>query len=103
MLPVVKTLGLVGRSPAMLRILGSAGVLRPYPPHRLARVAATLLKWGLGPAGGFASMAILVPGRLAVVDELGELTFAEVHERSNRLADSLRSRGVGPGAGVAIR
>jgi fatty-acyl-CoA synthase len=47
-------------------------------------------------------MAILDPGRTAVVDELGELTFGELHERSNRLADSLRSRGVGPGDGIAI-
>ena len=47
-------------------------------------------------------MAILDPGRTALVDELGELTFGELHDRSNRLADSLRARGVGPGDGVAI-
>ena len=102
MLHVVRTLGLVGQSPAILRILGGAGVIRPYSPLRLARVGATLLSWGVGPAGGFASMAILVPERLAVVDELGELTFGELHERSNRLADSLRSRGAGAGDGIAI-
>ena len=62
----------------------------------------TLLKWGTGPAGGFAAMAILDPGRTALVDELGELTFGELHDRSNRLADSLRARGVGPGDGIAI-
>ncbi len=99
---VAKALGLVGQAPTMLRVLGRAGVLRPYPPHRLARVGTTLLRWGAGPAGGFASMAILVPDRLGVVDELGELTFGELHERSNRLADALRTRGVGPGDGVAI-
>jgi acyl-CoA synthetase (AMP-forming)/AMP-acid ligase II len=36
------------------------------------------------------------------VDELGELTFGELHERSNRLAASLAERGVGPGDGIAI-
>ena len=86
----------------MLRVLGSAGIIRPYPPHKLAQVGGTLLKWGTGPAGGFTAMAILHPDRLAVVDELGELTFGELHERSNRLAASLRARGLGPGDGIAI-
>ncbi len=89
-------------APTMLRVLIRAGVVRPYPPHRLARVARTLLSWGAGPAGGFAAMAVLVPGRPALVDDLGTLTFEELHERSNRLADALRRRGVGPGTGVAI-
>jgi fatty-acyl-CoA synthase len=92
----------VGEAPTVLRVLVRAGVLRPYPPRRLVQVATRLRAWGLGPAGGFEAMAVLVPDRTAVVDELGELTFAELHERSNRLAASLRSRGVGPGAGVAV-
>ena len=99
---VAKSLGLVAQAPTMLRVLVTAGILRPYAPHKLAQLGATLLKWGVGPAGGFAAMAVLVPERTAVVDELGQLTYAEVHERSNRLADSLRSRGVGPGDGIAI-
>jgi acyl-CoA synthetase (AMP-forming)/AMP-acid ligase II len=99
---VAKALGLVGRTPTMLKVLGTAGVIRPYPPQRLAKVSATLVRWGMGPAGGFAAMAILVPDRLAVVDEIGELTFGEVHERSNRLASALRDRGVKAGDGIAI-
>jgi acyl-CoA synthetase (AMP-forming)/AMP-acid ligase II len=95
-------LGRLGQAPTMLRVLGSAGVIKPYPPQRLAKVAAALAQWGTGPAGGFAAMAILKTDTVAVVDELGELTFGELHERSNRLADSLRSRGVKPGDGVAI-
>ncbi|CAN5532124.1 acyl-CoA ligase FadD12 [soil metagenome] len=99
---LVQTLGRAGQVPTMLRVLGSAGVIRVYPPHKLARLGVTLAKWGMGPAGGFAAMAILHTDRLAVVDELGELTFGEVHERSNRLADSLRQHGVGPGEAVAV-
>jgi acyl-CoA synthetase (AMP-forming)/AMP-acid ligase II len=99
---LAKTLGIVGQTPTMLRVLGGAGIIRPYAPPKLARVGATLVRWGTGPAGGFAAMAILEPDRLGVVDELGELTFGELHERSNRLADALRSRGVGPGDGIAI-
>ena len=99
---VAKTLGVVGQTPTMLRVLGSAGIIRLYTPPKLARLGVTLARWGTGPAGGFTAMAILQPDRLGVVDELGELTFGELHERSNRLADSLRSRGVGPGDGIAI-
>jgi acyl-CoA synthetase (AMP-forming)/AMP-acid ligase II len=99
---VVRAAGLSASAPTMVRVMGAAGVLRPYPPLRLARVATALLGWGAGVAGGFAAQAVLVPHRTAVVDDLGELTFGEVHERSNRLADALRRRGVGPGDGIAI-
>ncbi len=99
---VAKALGMVGQTPTMLRVLGSAGIIKLYAPPKLARLGVTLARWGTGPAGGFTAMAILEPDRLGVVDELGELTFGELHERSNRLADSLRSRGVGPGDGIAI-
>ena len=102
MTKVAKTMGLVGQAPTMLRVLGSAGVLRLYPPGKLARLGSTLARWGTGPAGGFAAMAILHPDRAAVVDELGELTFSELHDRSNRLADALRSRGVSAGDGIAV-
>ena len=100
--PLTKGLGLVGQAPTMLRVLASAGVIRPYPPLKLARVGATLLRWGTGPAGGFAAMAILASDRPGVADELGELTYGELHDRSNRLADALRSRGVRPGDSIAI-
>jgi acyl-CoA synthetase (AMP-forming)/AMP-acid ligase II len=99
---VAGVLGLLGRTPMMVKVLGSAGVVRPYPPRKLAKVSTTLMRWGTGPAGGFAAMAILVPDRLAVVDEIGELTFGELHERSNRLASSLRDRGVRAGDRIAI-
>jgi acyl-CoA synthetase (AMP-forming)/AMP-acid ligase II len=99
---LAKALGLAGQAPTMLRVLGSAGILKPYHPRKLARVGLTLKSWGTGPAGGFAAMAILEPERLGVVDELGELTFGELHDRSNRLADSLRARGVEAGESIAV-
>ena len=45
MTKVAKTMGLVGQAPTMLRVLGSAGVLRLYPPGKLARLGATLARW----------------------------------------------------------
>ena len=40
--------------------------------------------------------------RSGVVDELGELTFGEIHRRSNALARALAERGVGEGDSVAV-
>jgi len=85
-----------------LRILVSSGVVLPYSPLTLVRMGKTLLDWGLGPAGGFASLAVRHPDRPGVVDELGTLTYAELHRRSNALARALADRGVGEGDGVAI-
>ncbi len=97
-----QALGRIGQAPTMLTTLARAGVIKPYPPLKLARVAKTLASWGTGPAGGFAAMAILRTDRTALVDELGELTFGELHERSNRLADALRDHGVAAGEGIAV-
>ena len=44
-----------------LRVLGGAGVIRPYGPRTLVRMLALLRAWGLGPAGGFASLAVREP------------------------------------------
>jgi acyl-CoA synthetase (AMP-forming)/AMP-acid ligase II len=99
---VAKALGLVGQAPTMVRVLGSAGVIKPHRPTTLARLGASLVQWGTGVAGGFTAMAILHPDRTAVADELGDLTYGQLHERSNRLADQLKARGVGPDDSVAI-
>ena len=77
----------------MLRVLATAGIIRPYSPAVLARVARTLMRWGTGPAGGFTTIALREPHRVGLVDELGELTFGDLHRRSNALADSLNGGG----------
>ncbi|MEX0429262.1 AMP-binding protein [Nocardioides sp. DS6] len=85
-----------------LKVLATSGVVRPYAPTTLARMGRTLAEWGLGPAGGFAALAVRHPDRPGVVDELGTLTYAEIHRRSNALARALADLGVGAGDGVAI-
>jgi fatty-acyl-CoA synthase len=84
------------------RVLGGSGVVRPLSPTVLARIGKTLKDWGTGPAGGFTAMAHRDPDRLGIVDELGSLTFGEMHRRSNALARALAERGVGEGDSVAI-
>jgi acyl-CoA synthetase (AMP-forming)/AMP-acid ligase II len=85
-----------------LKVLGQAGVIRPHHPIALARAAKALNDWGTGPAGGFTAAALLDPDRTAVVDELGSLTFGEMHRRSNALAHAFADLGVGPGDSVAL-
>ena len=85
-----------------LKVLAGAGVVRPYPPHTLVALLRTLRAWGTGPAGGFAALAARSPDRVGLVDELGELTFGELHRRSNALAHALADRGIGEGDSVAI-
>lgn len=84
------------------RVLGRAGVIRPYGPRTLLDVGRLVLRWGTGPAGGFATLAARAPHQVGVVDELGELTWGELHRRSNSLARALSERGVGEGDSVAV-
>jgi acyl-CoA synthetase (AMP-forming)/AMP-acid ligase II len=85
-----------------LKVLAGSGILRPYSPVALAKAGALLRKYGTGPAGGFLAMATLVPHKVWIIDERGDLTFAEVDRRTNALARALRKQGVGEGDSVAL-
>jgi acyl-CoA synthetase (AMP-forming)/AMP-acid ligase II len=80
----------------------SSGGLRAARPDRPARALASLRRWGLTPPGAYAVAARLDPHRAAIVDELGTLSFAEVHRRTSSLAHSLRAAGIEEGDGVAL-
>jgi fatty-acyl-CoA synthase len=97
-----RTRGLAGNVSTPVRVLGATGIVRPLSPAVLARIAKALQKWGTGPAGGFIAMALRDPDRVGLVDELGPLTFGELHRRSNALARALADRGVREGDSVAI-
>lgn len=84
------------------RVLTKAGIIRPYSPPVLAKMLGTLRAWGTSPAGGFRTLALRAGDSVGIIDERGELTWAELHQRTNALASSLRSRGVGEGDGVAV-
>ncbi len=87
---------------ASVRILAEAGLVRPIGPVKLFRTLEAIKGWGLGLAGGFSALAARSPDAEGLVDELGSLTFREIDERGNALADSLRKLGLGAGDGVAI-
>jgi acyl-CoA synthetase (AMP-forming)/AMP-acid ligase II len=84
------------------RTLVASGMFAPTRPDRLVRVVKALKDWGPTVAGGYAVSAIRFPGATAIIDEHGELTFAEVHRRTNALAHAWRADGIGAGDTVAI-
>ena len=97
--------GLVGSAAhelGSLRVLMQAGVIRPIRPDKLVKAAVTLARWGRSPAAGFITGAIIHPDDTAVVDDRGMLTWREIDERTNALANSLADAGIKEGDGLAI-
>jgi acyl-CoA synthetase (AMP-forming)/AMP-acid ligase II len=79
-----------------------AGLFRPVRPDKLVRSMLGLSRWGPTPAAAIASSAVHFPDRPALFDELGTLTFEQIHRRTNALARALAQSGIGAGDGVAI-
>ena len=98
-------LGSIGTLPDVpfnVRVLVEAGIVRPTRPDKMIRTVRELSRWGASPAAGIAAGAIRYPDDPLLVDELGTLSFAEVHSRSNRLARALAAEGIKEGDGVAL-
>jgi fatty-acyl-CoA synthase len=76
-----------------------AGIERPGP---VVRALSDLRRFGPTPAAGFSASARRYPNEPAIIDEAGQLTFAEVNSRTNALARTLAAQGVATGDGVAI-
>jgi fatty-acyl-CoA synthase len=70
-------------------------------PHRVAQLLLAFERFGLL-GGAIAAGAIRHGDQLGLIDELGELTYKELDERSNALANGWREQGLEPGDGVAI-
>jgi acyl-CoA synthetase (AMP-forming)/AMP-acid ligase II len=84
------------------KTLIDAGLIAPTRPDRLVLAGRSLLRWGTASAGAIAVAAARTPDQSALVDELGTLSYGELHRRANALASSLAAHGIRPGDGVAI-
>ncbi len=87
---------------AVVRTLLDTGMFEPMRPGKVLRSLTALRRWGATPAGAYTGAAARYPGRGAVVDERGSLTFEELHRRTNALARELNKAGISEGDGVAI-
>jgi fatty-acyl-CoA synthase len=95
-------IGFVGQAAETVRVAVTSGLARPSRPDKLARALVSFARLGPTPAAGYSTNAILRPDDTAIIDELGTLTFGEVNERTNALANAWLDAGIGEGDGVAI-
>jgi fatty-acyl-CoA synthase len=95
-------LGFVTQAAETVRVAVTSGLARPQRPDRLVRALAAYGRLGPTPAAGYTTNAIMRPNEQAIIDELGTLTFGEVHDRTNALANAWLDAGLGEGDGIAI-
>ena len=103
--------GLVGGAAKLTRRAGDeayfaaisvrSGLLGPEPPQRLAALVRGFQRYGLI-GGAVVASALRHGDRAVMIDERGELTYKELDERSNALANAWRKGGLEAGEGVAI-
>jgi len=78
-----------------------AGMVTPTLPHRVAQIALAFERYGLL-GGAVATGAIRHGGDVALIDERGELSYRQLDQRSNALANAWGELGLEAGQGVAI-
>ncbi|MES9541657.1 AMP-binding protein [Actinomadura sp. NPDC000600] len=93
----------IGHIRDLAALLLRTGLLFSGGPRRLLRQLGTLRRWGTSLAGLVASAAARSPSRPALIDDEGELTFAELDEQAARLAAGLPLHGPRPRVGVLCR
>ncbi|HEY9267466.1 MAG TPA: long-chain-fatty-acid--CoA ligase FadD2 [Mycobacterium sp.] len=83
------------------RKMFEAGALKLEAPQDIAALVADIRRWG-----EFGMIPALNarrhPDRVAVIDDFGEMTFAELDRAANAVANGLLGKGVQGGDGVAI-
>jgi fatty-acyl-CoA synthase len=84
-----------------VRKMFEAGALKVEPPQTIAAMAADFMRWG---ELGFlpAANARRTPHRVAIIDDEGPLTFRELDDSVNAVANGLVAMGIKGGDGVAI-
>ncbi len=83
------------------RKMFEAGALKLESPQDMAAMLADIRRWG-----EFGMIPALnarrTPNRAAVIDDFGEMTFKELDDAANAVANGLLAKGVKGGDGVAI-
>ena len=78
-----------------------SGLIGPEPPQRVPQLVRGFQRYGL--IGGAAvAGALRYADRAVMIDERGELSYRELDERTNALANAWREHGLTAGEGVAI-
>jgi fatty-acyl-CoA synthase len=84
-----------------VRKLVEAGALKLEPPQHIAAMVTELVRWG--EIGMLPAMnARRTPHRAAIIDDEGTMTFRELDDSANAVANCLVEMGIRGGDGVAI-
>ena len=78
-----------------------SGVLGLESPGKLLAIVRAFIEFGML-GGSVVIAAIRHPGRCAVIDERGALTYRELNERTNAIANAWIARGLRAGDGIAV-
>ncbi|GEM30264.1 fatty-acyl-CoA synthase [Nocardia neocaledoniensis NBRC 108232] len=81
-------------------VLQRAGMIDLTAPAQVLHTSRTVRTYG-AIAGPLRASARREPDRIALIDEIGSLTYRELDQRSNALARGFTAASVGPGATVA--
>jgi fatty-acyl-CoA synthase len=92
----------IGQGLHSVKTLAEAGLIKPERPDRTIRALLQIQRWGYTPAAGYAANAQRYGNEDAIIDELGHVTFAEVHDRTNRLANAWSDAGIVEGDSIGI-
>jgi fatty-acyl-CoA synthase len=85
-----------------LKVFRQIGLVKPQLPHRLAKAGLELVKWGPAFPSGVGACAARFPNQIAIIDDLGEITWAELKREINQFSHALSERGVTAGDSVAL-
>jgi fatty-acyl-CoA synthase len=81
--------------------LTRAGMLGIEPPHRMLQIIGAIRDYGS--FGGAPRISALRHGSYpAIADERGEITYQELEDAINKLADALQKQGIEPGGTIGI-
>jgi fatty-acyl-CoA synthase len=78
-----------------------SGMIGVPLPHQSAQILLAFEKHGML-GGAVTAGAVRFGDRVAIVDDVGELTYKQLDERSNAIANCWREDGLEPGEGVAL-
>src|SRR3954463_13567668 len=92
----------IGQGVHTVKTLAEAGLIKPERPDKTVRALLQIQRWGYTPAAGYAANASRYGDEDAIIDELGHLTFKEVHDRTNRLANAWSDAGIVEGDSIGI-
>src|SRR4051794_7179406 len=93
---------ILSETSSVLGTLVRSGLLAPMRPDKYLRIANAIRREGMTATFAFASAAQRCPERLAIVDEIGTLTWRELDQQCNALGAALQNLPSGTPATIGI-